>query len=285
MGTLAQTITMSTANYCVSYGTYYSYLKKRETKLFNPYPIPEVDVNIKQFNNGEISVMFNESLRGKHIFIFGETSHTLVELLLTLDAAKRCSVGEITVVLPYYGYSRQDKREGTRGCIGAKVVARTIESFGANRIISIDLHASQIQGFFECPFEHLSGLNIFKSVLKDEIKDDDTYLFVTPDAGGTLRTLKFASYFGGRGIATINKRRDKPGEIASMELTGDVTDKICILIDDIADSCKTLCKASDLLLNHGAVKTYALSTHPVLSGEWYKNIGNSSLTKLILSDT
>lgn len=274
---------MATLDYCVSYGTYYSYLRRSVPKLLNSHPVPEVSVDIKRFKDNEISVKFGESLRGKHIFIFGETTNNLTELLMTLDAAKRCSADEITVVLPYYGYSRQDKREGTRGCIGSKVIAHTIESMGIDRVISIDLHASQIQAYFQVPFEHLSGLNIFKSILLPELDKD--FLFVTPDAGGTLRCLKFASFYGKNAIATINKRRDKPGVVSSMELTGDVENKVCIIVDDIADTCGTLCKASDLLLSNGAAKTYAIATHPVLTDEWAANLAKSSITKILLSDT
>jgi len=274
---------MAVNDYCVSYGTYYSYLKRSVPKLLNPHPVPEVMVDIKHFNDGEISVKFGESLRGKHIFIFGETTHNLTELIMTLDAAKRCSAEEVTVVLPYFGYSRQDKREGTRGCIGAKAVAHVIESMGVDRVISIDLHAAQIQAYFQVPFEHLSGINIFKNVLINEMDRD--FVFVTPDAGGTLRALKFASFYGKTGIATINKRRDKPGVISHMELTGDVKDKVCIIVDDIADTCGTICKASDLLLENGAAKTFGLLTHPVLTGDWMGNIEMSSLSTMLISNT
>lgn len=268
---------MSTT-YCVSYGSYYAYL--------NTGNLPTVDVEIKRFNDMEISVKFRESLRGKHLFVFGEVVNNLNELIMTLDAAKRCSVSEITVVLPYFGYSRQDKREGTRGCIGAKAIAHVIESMGIDRVISIDLHASQIQGYFQVPFEHLSGIKIFEYALKERMADIwDDVLFATPDAGGTLRALKFASACYSKQIVTINKRRDKPGIVSSMELTGDVMDKHIIIVDDIGDTCGTLSKASDLLIANGAVKTYAIVTHPVLTGEAVKTLRNSSISTVLMSDT
>lgn len=282
---------MPTSDYCVSYGTYYSYLKRSTPKLLNSHPVPEVSVDIKRFSDNEISVKFGESLRGKHLFVFGETTQHLTELIMTLDAAKRCSVDEITVVLPYYGYSRQDKREGTRGCIGAKAVAHVIASMGIDRVVSIDLHAAQIQGYFQGPFEHLSGLNIFSSAIVNTLNDPaldpffwDNVIFATPDAGGTSRALKFANHFN-KSIVTINKRRDTPGVVTSMELTGDVQGKYVIIIDDMGDSCGTISKASDLLLISGAVKIFALVTHPVLTGDWINNIEKSSLSKLLLSDT
>lgn len=270
-------------DYLVSYGTYYGYLKQDPVN-YKHFPLPIADVDIRTFNDSEISVKFNQSLRGKHLFVFGEVVKHLPELLMTLDAAVRCSAEEISVVLPYMGYSRQDKREGTRGCIGASAITNMIQSSGANRIISIDLHAAQIQGFCKLPFEHLSGINIFDGALDFNGFEDD-YVFVSPDAGGMLRVQKFAKAMGINSLAMINKRRDKPGSIVSMELIGNVDGKIAILIDDIADTFKTAGKASDLLLEKGAVKTYALLTHPILSGDAIQNVYDSSFTNVLLSNT
>lgn len=275
---------MSKPNYAVSYGTYYQYLNKPTVDdRLAIHHNPVVDVTIQKFNDSEISVKFNESLRGKHLFVFGETTQNLTELIMTLDAAKRSSVSEITVVLPYFGYSRQDKREGTRGCIGSKAIAHVLESMGIDRVVSLDLHASQIQAYFQVPFEHISGIHIFADVIRNSGIENP--LFVTPDAGGTLRTLNFASTFGNSAIATINKRRDQPGVVSWMELTGDVTDRNCILIDDIGDTCGTISKAADLLIEKGARSAYAVLTHPVLTSLWHENLLSSNIQKVFISDT
>lgn len=263
------------SHFLVSFGTYYEYLRP-------DFNLPLADVKIDRFNDGEISVKFMQSLRGKHIFIFGETTHSLTELLLTLDAAKRSSVREITVVLPYYGYSRQDKRESTRGCIGAKVIAHSIESMGIDRVISIDLHAEQIQGYFQVPVEHISGRNIIVPHLLNY--ETTNNVLCSPDAGGVARVGRIASLTN-YPIVTINKRRDKPGSIASMELTGDVYDRDVIIIDDMADSCGTLKKAADLLIDKGATSVRAVTTHPVFSGNFAENITSSKLTELVVINT
>ena len=272
----------------VCFGTYYSYLRDSFEKDLN-----EVNVTIKRFDDNEISVSFNESLRNKHLFIFGETSTNLTELLLTIDAAKHSSVREVTVILPYYGYSRQDKRESSRGCLGASLVAQVIQGLGINRIITIDLHAEQIQGFFRSmPVEHVRGVNLFLNDVDDFYKTVAQKfgffglngVVVSPDAGGTLR----ASYFANRlnlPLVTINKRRSSPGVVDSMELYGDVSGKDCLIVDDIADSCGTLAKAATLLKLKGANKVIALATHPVLNPKSVNNVNDSKLDGIILSNT
>jgi len=248
-----------------------------------------------KFSNREISISFKQSLRGKHLFIFGETSENLTELLLTIDAAKRSSVDEITVVLPVYGYGRQDKREGNRGCLGASMIAGVLQSMGIDRIITIDLHAEQIQGFFRgIPVEHINGKNIF-------IKDPKTFLekigskfnldmskpfkIATPDVGGTNRAIRFATALGLQ-IVCVDKHRDAPGSIAYMKLiSGDPSDCNIIIVDDMADTCGTLSKSTDLLKENGAVSVVALASHPVLSGKAKLNLETSKLNGIILSDT
>lgn len=278
---------MST-NYLVSYGTYYSYLADlagKQTGL--KYIIPTANCEIKTFNNDELSVKFNQSLRGKHLFIFAEVVHHMNELLMTIDAARRCSVDKMTVVMPYYGFSRQDKREGNRGCIGASAIANVLQRMGVDRIVSIDLHAAQIQGMVQIPFEHLSGINIFKSILRDPSQTWawDSFVFVSPDAGGILRVQKFADFFNVHRMAMIDKRRAGAGVVSSMELIGSVEGMNAILIDDMGDTCSTMIKASDLLLSKGAIKTYGLFTHPILTNGAAEKLENSSFTQILMSDT
>lgn len=271
--------------YLVSLGSYYSYLADKFEG------VPQADVRIKKFKDGEVSVKFKQSLRGNHIFIFGETVHNLNELLLTIDAARRSSVSEITVVLPYYGYERQDKREGTRGCIGAKVMAHVIESMKIDRVITCDLHAEQIQGYFQVPVEHLAiGLINFKSYLANA-QDEHTragnkqpICIVSPDAGGVSRAAEIAKLYN-LPMATIDKRRGRGGEVESMTLIGDVSGFNAVIVDDMADSCGTMSKAADLLLSNGATTVDGYVTHPVLSGDALTNVHKSKINNLIISDT
>jgi ribose-phosphate pyrophosphokinase len=279
---------MSRKNARIVLGSYYDYLKDK-TNLTSML----VDAHISKFADGEISVSFPESLRTKHLFIFGETSNNLTELLLTIDAAKRSSVKEITVVLPYYGYSRQDKREGSRGCLGASVIAQVLQALKIDRIITMDLHAEQIQGYFHgLPVEHIMGKNLF---LKDEtafvatLRDKFGFsainaAIIAPDAGGTLRASRFATQLSWP-LVTINKRRDRPGSISHMEVSGDVKGRDCIIIDDIGDSCGTLSKAADLLKQGGATTVIALITHGVLSKKASENLSNSKLDGMVISNT
>lgn len=271
-------------NFLISYGTYYSYLEKSIQSHFSESH--KCDVQIDTFLNGEISVKFQESLRGKHLFIFGETSLNLTELLLTIDAAKRSSVKEMTVVLPYYGYSRQDKRESTRGCIGAKVVANVLESAGVHRIISIDLHAEQIQGFFQIPFEKINGRHIFQKWIEEKINSNlrrSISVLCSPDAGGVGRVMKYSNELG-LPLVTINKRRDRPGHVSSMELTGNVEGRDVYLIDDIVDSGGTLIKANQYLKEKGAKNVYNIITHPILSNHAEEKLVESGVI-LITTDT
>lgn len=275
----------------ISFGTYYKYLSSK----YSANSVPVANVSITKFGNRELSVSFKESLRGKHLFVFGETSENLTELLLTIDAANRSSVKEITVILPHYGYSRQDKREGNRGCLGASMIANVLQSMRIDRIITIDLHAHQIQGFFKgIPVEHINGKNIFlddgglTSICKKFDIDDgcDSFVVATPDTGGTTRALGFANALE-LPFVTINKQRDKPGSIKKMDLYGNVQDKNVLIIDDIADSCGTLVKAAELLKKSGALKVLAIVTHPVLSPKAKSNLEESinDLDGIIISDT
>lgn len=240
---------------------------------------------VEKFSNGEISVKFENSIRGYDIFLFCETSLNLTELLLTLDAAKRASAKSITLILPNYGYGRQDKREGNRGCLGASMIAHVLGTMGISRIVSIDLHAEQIQGFFAVPVEHIYGHAIFCDYIKSEMKEQlDNIVFCSPDAGGIHRVEYYSNHFN-RPMVSINKRRDKPSSIASMQLIGEVKGKDVVIIDDMVDTAGTLKKATAYLYDEGALSVNYIATHPILSGNGYENIANARLNKFITSDT
>lgn len=241
---------------------------------------------VEKFKDGEIFPTFNESVRGRDIYIIQTTSSSdsIVETMLILDAAKRAGAKEITLVTPYYGYSRQDKVDHLRSSIGARVMADAYERGGATRIITIDLHASAIQGFFNIPVIHLNGGKIFNHYIKSLNLENLTIM--SPDQGGVKRALDFAKYFPEAHFAQINKRRVKPNEIHSMELMGaDVKDRNVVIIDDMADTLGTLKKASELVMANGARSVRAIATHGVLSGNAIDNLNSSVLTELIISDT
>lgn len=243
----------------------------------------KVDLVTTRFSDGEMAVQYTDSIRGRDLFLFGDTSQNLTELLLAIDGAKRSSCKSLTVILPYYGYGRQDKKDGHRGSLGAAVMAQVLQAFGVNRVVSIDLHADQIQGMFHIPFEHIKGHSIFIDYIADNIELSNAIL-CSPDAGGVHRVQKYGNKLN-MPMVSINKRRDKPNSIASMELIGSVKGKDVIIIDDCADTCGTLNKATNLLIKQGALKVYCIATHPVLSGKAYENIANSNIYQLIVSDT
>ncbi len=244
---------------------------------------------IETFANGEISCQYKSSIRDKQIYIFGETgTHEIMELLLMIDAAKRASAKKITVIIPCYGYARQDKKEGIRGPMGAKLVADILTSSGANSIIVVELHSESIQGFFNIPVNHINGLAIFSNVIDQIIKkNSDEYVVCSPDQGGSVRANKFSKRIGLDGAVAINKERAKPGVIAKMLLTANVINKKIILVDDMCDSAGTLCKAADYLIEEkGAKSVIAVCTHPVLSGNAIEKIStNKNLSEIYLSDT
>jgi len=247
---------------------------------------PLGDAKLSTFKDGELSPHYNEVIRGHIVFIIGGTTQdTIMETLLMIDAAKRAASSEIVVVIPYYGYSRQDRKEGHRGPIGAKLVADLLTVAGANRIITVDLHAAQIQGFFNIPFDHISGHTIFtKYLIEHNYNEENNWIVCAPDAGGFQRASRIAEKLG-LSMVAINKRRDKPNSIGSMELVGDVKGKNILIIDDIADTLNTLKKASELLKENGADIIAAAITHPILSGNALENLSNSHLFELIVSDT
>lgn len=256
--------------------------------LFDKITDPEligykVELSTQVFSDGEMAVQYMDSIRGRDLFLFGDTAQNLTELLLAMDGAKRSSCKSLTVILPYYGYGRQDKKDGHRGSLGASVMAHALQAFGANRVVSIDLHADQIQGMFQIPFEHIKGHSVFIDYIQKNIDLNNTIL-CSPDAGGVHRVQKYGDKLN-LPMVSINKRRDKPNSIASMELIGSVKGKNVVVVDDCADTCGTLKKATDLLIENGALKVYCIATHPILSGNAYANIASSKICQLIVSDT
>ena len=249
------------------------------------------DVLIQRFSDGELQASILESVRGDYVFFIQSTfapSDNLMELLLMIDAAKRASAGYITAVMPYFGYARQDRKDKPRVAIGAKLIANLLIAAGANRIMTLDLHADQIQGFFDIPVDHLRSEPIFFEYLEEQIRlgllQTDDLIFASPDVGSTKRARVYAQHFE-TGLVICDKYRKRANEIAEMTVIGDVQGKDVILIDDIVDTAGTLCKAAEALINKGAKSVQALCTHPVLSGKAYENIEESQLDALIVSDT
>ena len=242
-------------------------------------------INIQKFSDGEFQPIFLESIRGDYVFLVQSTfapAENLLELLMMIDAAKRASAYKIIAVIPYYGFARQDRKDKPRVAIGAKLVATLLEAAGANRIITMDLHAAQIQGFFEVPVDHLDSSAIFIPYIEQMKLENLT--FAAPDVGSTNRVREIASYFNAE-MVICDKHRKRANEIASMVLIGEVEDRDIVLIDDICDTGGTLAKAAGLLKDKGARTVRALCTHPILSGKAYENIENSVLEELIVCDT
>ncbi len=243
------------------------------------------DLTISRFSDGEFQPHFNETVRGCDIFLIQSTNQpndNLVELLLMTDAAKRASAHYITVVVPYFGLARQDRKDKPRVAIGAKLIANLITASGAHRIMTMDLHAAQIQGFFDIPVDHLDASVIFVPHIKALKLPNLT--IASPDMGGSYRARTFAKYFNAE-VIICDKRRKRANEIESMSIIGDVTDQDIVLIDDICDTAGTLAKAAQLIMDNGAHSVRAVCTHPVLSGNAYEIIENSVLSELIVTDT
>ena len=240
---------------------------------------------IQDFSDGEFEPILEQSVRGGRVFLIGSTfppADNLLELLLMIDAAKRASAKNITVVLPYYGLARQDRKDKPRAPIGAKLVANLLTAAGATRIMTMDLHADQIQGFFEIPVDHLYASTIFIDYIQSLNLEDLT--IASPDMGGAKRAKNYASHLGAE-VVICYKERKKANVVEEMLLIGDVTNKNVILIDDMIDTAGTLCKAADILMEKGAKSVRAIATHPVLSGKAYDNIQNSKISEVIVTDT
>ena len=243
------------------------------------------DLTVSRFSDGEFQPHFNESVRGCDIFLIQSTNpptENLMELLLMTDASKRASAHYITVVIPYFGFARQDRKDKPRVAIGAKLIANLITAAGAHRIMTMDLHAAQIQGFFDIPVDHLDASVIFVPYIKSLNLPNLT--IASPDMGGSYRARTFAKYFNAE-VVICDKRRKRANEIESMSIIGDVTGQDIVLIDDICDTAGTLSKAASLIMENGANSVRAVCTHAVLSGKAYETIENSVLSELIVTDT
>ena len=243
--------------------------------------------SISKFSDGEISVELNENVRGKDVFVIqptcAPTNDSIMELLLMADALHRASANRITAVIPYFGYARQDRRvRSARVAISAKVVADMIGAVGVNRALTVDLHAEQIQGFFSIPVDNVYG----SPVLTDDIERQnyENLIVVSPDIGGVVRARAVAKKLN-VDLAIIDKRRPAANVAQVMHIIGDVAGRTCLIVDDMVDTAGTLCKAADALKEHGAARVVAYSTHPVLSGPAIKNIENSNLDSLVVTDT
>src|SRR5688500_18592828 len=242
-------------------------------------------INIQRFSDGEILPTFTESIRGDSVFLVQSThapSDNLMELLLMIDAAKRASSYKIVAVIPYYGYARQDRKDKPRVAIGSKLVANMLTAAGADRVITMDLHAPQIQGYFDIPVDHLDSHAVFIPYIENLKLENLT--FAAPDVGATNRIREIASYFNAE-MVICDKHRKRANEIASMVVIGDVTDRDVVIIDDICDTGGTLAKSAALLMEKRARSVRALITHPVMSGKAYENIERSVLDELIVCDT
>jgi len=242
-------------------------------------------VEVMQFSDGEFEPVIQESIRGSYVFCMQSTfapADNLLELLLLIDAAKRASAGYIVAVMPYFGLARQDRKDKPRVAIGAKLVADMLTAAGAQRVMTMDLHSPQIQGFFNIPVDHLEADAIFTPYVKE--LNLDNLVFASPDVGGVKRARSYARQFNAE-LVICDKHRVKANEIESMRLIGDVTDKNVILTDDLIDTGGTLCTAANLIMEKGAKSVRALITHPVLSGKAYEKIEASALTELVVCDT
>jgi len=246
------------------------------------------DAKVSKFSDGEITVELNENVRGKDVFVLQSTNNptndNLMELLLIIDALRRASAGRITAVVPYFGYARQDRRvRSARVPISAKVVAEMMVAVGVDRVLTVDLHAEQIQGFFTCPVDNVYA----SSILNNDIakQNYENLIVVSPDIGGVVRARAIAKQLDDADLAIIDKRRPRANEAQVMNLIGEVDGRTCVLVDDLVDTAGTLCAAAGALKARGAVKVVAYCTHAVLSGKALDNIRNSELDELVVTDT
>jgi ribose-phosphate pyrophosphokinase len=273
---------MSSETVKIFSGTNSRYLAEKIAEIYGK---PLGNMVVQRFSDGEIAPFYEESVRGCDVFLVQSTcppAENIIELLLMIDAAKRASAKYVTLVVPYFGYARQDRKDKPRVAIGAKVVANLFAAAGADRLMTCDLHAGQIQGFFDFPVDHLDGLSNFVPYLKSLKLDNLT--FAAPDVGGVGRARAFAKYFQAD-LVVCDKHRKRANEIASMQVIGDVKDANVVIVDDIIDTGGTICKAAEIILEKGAKSVRAVCTHPVLSGNAYATVSNSTLTELIVSDT
>ncbi len=254
-------------------------------KIATEFKVPLGKVRLQNFSDGEFQPAFEESVRGRRIFIIGSTmapADNLMEMLLMLDAAKRASARHITAVMPYFGWARQDRKDKPRVAIGAKMIANLLQSAGATRIMTMDLHADQIQGFFEKPVDHLYASTIFLPYIK-ELKLPNLVI-ASPDMGGSKRAYAYSKFLE-CDVVICYKQREKANVISVMELIGEVKGKHVVLVDDMVDTAGTLVKAADLMIERGALSVRAVATHAILSGDAHNKIEHSKLTELVVTDT
>lgn len=247
-----------------------------------------VEARIERFNDAEIFVEVYENVRGEDMFILQSTSNpandNLMELLIMADALKRSSAARITAVIPYFGYARQDRRTKARTPISAKLVSNLIVEAGVERVLTMDLHATQIQGFFDIPVDNLYAAPVFALDVMHHFKKMDDVMVISPDVGGVGRARELAKRIGAD-LAIVDKRRNAPGEVAEMTVIGDVKGRKCIIVDDICDTAGTLCKAADTLIEKGATEVHSYITHGVLSGPAVERITNSNMKQLVITDS
>ncbi|KES16274.1 Phosphoribosylpyrophosphate synthetase [Gilliamella apis SCGC AB-598-P17] len=246
------------------------------------------DIIFSRFSDGEVNVQINENVRGEDVFIIqstcAPTNDNLMELLVMIDAMRRASAGRITAVIPYFGYARQDRRvRSARVPITAKVVADFLSTVGVDRVLTVDLHAEQIQGFFDVPVDNVFGSPV---ILEDMLQRDfERPIVVSPDIGGVVRARAIAKLLNDTDMAIIDKRRQRANEAEVMNIIGDVADRDCILVDDMIDTAGTLCKAADALKARGAKRVFAYATHPIFSGKAVSNIKDSAIDEIVVCDT
>ena len=263
-------------------GTESNYLAEQIAEYYG-YELSPVKIN--KFSDGEMQPVIMDSVRGAYVFFIQSTfspADNILELLLLIDSAKRASAGYITAVIPYFGYARQDRKDKPRVPISAKLIAKMIEAAGADRVVTMDFHAEQIQGFFDIPVDHLKSNAIFIPYLSKQ--DLSNTIFASPDVGGVKRARSFAKHFN-KNLVICDKEREVANEVKAISVIGDVDGKDVILVDDLIDTAGTLCKAAQALMDAGAKSVRALCAHPVLSGPAYERINKSVLTELLVTDT
>ena len=262
---------------------------ERQLSLYLRSEFQLVNTRVERFNDGEIFTEIFENVRGEDMYLVQSTSRpandNLMELLILADTLRRSSAGRITAVIPYFGYARQDRRTKARTPISAKLVANMIAEAGIARVLTMDLHAAQIQGFFDIPVDNLYASPIFALDILHHFKDDlDDLMVVSPDVGGVERARELAKRIGAP-LAIVDKRREKAGEVAEMNVIGDVSGKICLIVDDICDTAGTLCKAAEVLLENGAQEVHSYITHGVLSSPALERISDSVMKRLVITDS
>ncbi len=269
--------------YLIFSGTNSRYLAE---KICNSLNCPLGQMNIQHFADGEFSVSYEESIRGRDVFLVQSTfpnSDNLMELLLMIDAAKRASAKTIIAVIPYFGWARQDRKDKPRVSIGAKLIANMLSTAGIDRLITMDLHADQIQGFFDIPVDHLYASSVFLEYIKETYKLENLCI-ATPDVGGTKRASTYSKYLG-TPMVICHKSRLRANEVAEMRIIGDVTDQDVILVDDMVDTAGTITKAANLMMENGARSVRAIASHAVMSDPASTRVDQSALTEMIFTDS